>query len=186
MLKALTRFWWMFLLRGIFAVLFGLAAFTWPDLTIAVLVLLFGAYALADGIFALAGMFGREDNDRWWVSLLEGVAGIGAGLITFFWPALTAVTLLFIIAAWAIMTGLLEVIAAIRLRKEMEGEWAFILSGILSVLFGVILVARPGAGALAMIWIIGAYALAFGVLLIFLALRIRKLGRALDDATATA
>ena len=106
-------------------------------------------------------------------------AGIGAGLIALFWPGLTVVTLLFLIAAWAMMTGVFEMIAAIRLRKEIEGEWAFIVSGLLSVLFGALLLTRPGAGALAVIWIIGAYAIAFGILLVLLSFKIKKMGAAL-------
>ncbi|MFQ5473606.1 MAG: HdeD family acid-resistance protein [Dehalococcoidia bacterium] len=171
-------------MRGIVAVLFGLGAFTWPGVTLGVLIILFGAYALADGIIAIVCMFSGGDNDRWWVYLLEGVAGIGAGLIAFFWPGLTAVTLVFIIAAWAIMTGVFEIIAAIRLRQEIEGEWAFVVSGLLSLVFGALLITRPGAGALAVIWIIGAYALAFGVLLIMLSLKIKKMGKALEEGAA--
>ena len=184
MLKALTKYWWTFLVRGIVAVAFGLGAFLWPGLTLRVLVILFGAYALTDGIIAITCMFSnRSENDRWWVHLLEGVAGIGAGLIAFFWPGLTVVTLLFLIAAWAIMTGVFEVIAAIRLRNEIQGEWAFILSGALSILFGALLMTRPGAGALAVIWIIAAYAIAFGILLVILSFKIKKMGTALQEAT---
>lgn len=186
MLKALTRYWWTFLVRGIVALLFGLGAFIWPGLTLGALVILFGIYALADGIVAIICMFSEGDeHDRRWVHLLEGVAGIGAGIIAFLWPGLTAVTLLFIIAAWAMMTGVFEMIAAIRLRKEIEGEWVFVLTGLLSVLFGALLMLRPGAGALAVIWLIGAYAIAFGILLVVLSFKIKKMGRALDAVAVT-
>jgi uncharacterized membrane protein HdeD (DUF308 family) len=186
MLRPLTKYWWTFLVRGIFALLFGIAAFLWPGLTIAALVTLFGAFALVDGIFAVVNSVGgRSENERWWVHLLEGIAGIGAGLVTFFWPGVTAVALLFIIAFWAIATGVLEIALAIRLRREIEGEWALGLSGLLSVLFGALLVARPGAGALAVVWIIGAYALAFSLLLFVVAFKLRKLG-ARDNVVAAA
>lgn len=184
MLQGISKYWWTFLVRGVVAVLFGLGAFVWPGLTLGVLVILFGAYALADGILAFVCMFSRgRANDRWWTHLLEGVAGIGAGLIAFFWPGLTAMTLLFLIAAWALMTGVFEIIAAVRLRNEIEGEWAFIVSGALSVLFGALLIARPGAGAMAVIWIIGAYAIAFGLLLVMLSFKIKKIGATLTEAT---
>lgn len=186
MLKALTHYWWVFLLRGIFGILFGLGAFLWPSLTLAVLLLLFGAYALADGVMSIVSMFShRSENDRWWLHMIEGAAGIGAGLVTFFWPGLTAFALLFIIAAWSIMTGICEVIVAVRLREELQGEWALILSGLLSVAFGLLLVARPGTGALAVTWMIGAYAVAFGFLLIVLSLRLKKMGE-VPEATAQA
>jgi uncharacterized membrane protein HdeD (DUF308 family) len=188
MLRNLAKSWWTFLLRGVVATLFGLGAFLWPGLTLLVLVTLFGAYALVDGVMALASLFG-ERHESWWAPLLEGIAGIGAGLIAFFWPGITAVSLIFVIAAWAIVTGIMEVIAAIRLRKEIAGEWMLILSGVLSVVFGLLLVARPGVGALSMVWIIGAYAIAFGVVLMVLAFKLKKLGRTLGglaEGSATA
>jgi uncharacterized membrane protein HdeD (DUF308 family) len=185
MLRAMTKYWWTFLVRGIVALLFGVAAFIWPGLTIAALITLFGAFALVDGIFAVINSVGgRAENERWWVHFLEGVAGIGAGLVTFFWPGVTAVALLFIIAFWAIWTGVFEIALAIRLRKEIEGEWALGLSGLLSVLMGALLMARPGAGALAVVWVIGAYALAFSVLLFLVAFKLRKLGAGLENVVA--
>ena len=181
MLRVMTKYWWTFLVRGVFALLFGIAAFLWPGLTIAALVTLFGAFALVDGIFAVVSSIGgRSENDRWWAHLLEGILGIGAGLVTFFWPGVTAVALLFIIAFWAMATGIFEIALAIRLRKEIEGEWALGLSGLLSVVFGMLLVARPGAGALAVVWVIGAYAILFSALLFVLAFRLRKLGRGFE------
>jgi uncharacterized membrane protein HdeD (DUF308 family) len=181
MLRALTKYWWTFLVRGIFALLFGIAAFLWPGLTLASLVVLFGAFALVDGILAVANSLGGRSQDRrWWVHFLEGLAGIGAGLVTFFWPGVTAVALLFIIAFWAIATGIVEVALAIRLRKEIEGEWALGLSGLLSIVFGMLLASRPAAGALAVVWIIGAYAVAFAALLFVVAFKLRRLGSTLD------
>jgi uncharacterized membrane protein HdeD (DUF308 family) len=175
-LPVLSRNWWMLALRGLAAIVFGVLAFVWPDITLFALVLLFGAYMLVDGIFAIVAAVraaGREA--RWWLLLIEGVLGVLAGLVAAFWPGLTALALLYFIAAWAIVTGILEIVAAIRLRREIEGEWALGLSGVLSVLFGVLLAVIPApAGLLSLVWLIGAYALAFGVLLLVLAFRVRS------------
>ena len=176
MIAQLVRNWWLFLIRGIAAILFGLAAFLWPEITLAVLVLLFGAYALVDGIFAIiAGIAARREQERWWMMILVGLAGIATGVLTFFWPDITALVLLYFIAGWAIVMGIFQIAAAIRLRREIEGEWLLILAGIASVIFGVLMVIRPGAGALAVIWLIGIYALLFGILMIVLAFRLRGL-----------
>jgi uncharacterized membrane protein HdeD (DUF308 family) len=176
MLAELSRTWWVFLIRGIAAILFGIAAFLWPGLTIAVLVLLFGAYALIDGIFAIiAGISARKEVERWWMMIIVGLAGIATGVLTFLWPGITALVLLYIIAAWAIVMGIFQIAAAIRLRREIEDEWWLILGGIASVIFGVLLVIMPGAGALASVWIIGIYAIIFGILMIVLAFRLRGL-----------
>src|SRR4029077_10714499 len=139
------------------------------------LVLLFGAYSMADGIFATwTAIAGRTDHGYWWVLLLEGLVGIGVGVLTFIAPGITALALLFYIAIWAIATGVLEIVAAIRLRKEIDNEWLLLLSGIASVAFGVLLAAQPGAGALTVLWLIGAYAIVFGALLLMLAFKTRK------------
>ncbi len=174
MMGVLARNWWALALRGLFGVLFGLAAFAWPGLTLAVLVVLFGSYVLVDGVFALvAAVRAAEAHERWWPFLLEGLAGVIGGLVTFMWPGITELVLLFLIAWWAIITGIFEIGAAIRLRKEMAGEWALGLSGLASVVFGLVLLFRPGAGALAVAWLIGTYALVFGLLLLVLAVRLR-------------
>ena len=174
MVAVLARNWWLLAIRGVAAILFGIGAFLWPGLTIAVLVILFGAYALVDGIFAvIAGFSARKEQDRWWMMVVVGVAGIVTGILTFMWPDITALVLLYFIAAWAIVTGVFEIAAAIRLRAEMEGEWMLILAGIASLIFGVLLVIMPGAGALAVVWLIGSYALLFGILLLVLAFRLR-------------
>lgn len=187
MLAALTRHWWVFLVRGVLAILFGLGAFFWPGITLGALVILFGAFAFADGFFTLvAAIRGRNEIDRWWLYLLEALAGIGVGVMTFFWPGITAVVLLVFIAAWAIVTGIFEIAAAIRLRKEIEGEWALALSGALSVLFGLILMARPGAGVLAVVWIIGAYAVVFGIAMVVLSFKLRGLSKDLASVLADA
>ena len=174
-LPVLSRNWWLVALRGLAAIVFGVLAFVWPAITLWALVLLFGAYMLVDGIFAIVAAVraaGREA--RWWLLLIEGVLGVLAGLVAAFWPGLTALALLYFIAAWAIVSGILEIAGAIRLRREIEGEWALGLSGALSLLFGVLLVVIPApAGLLSLVWLIGAYALAFGVLLLVLAFRLR-------------
>ena len=178
MLPVLARNWWALAIRGLAAILFGVLAFVWPGITLWALVLLFGSYMLVDGIFAIiAAVRAARREARWWLLLIEGVLGVLAGLVAFFWPGLTALALLYFIAAWAIVTGILEIVGAIRLRQEIVGEWALGLSGALSLLFGVLLVVIPSpAGLLSLVWLIGAYALAFGVLLLVLAFRLRNRG----------
>ena len=174
---ALARNWWVVALRGVLGILFGLIALVWPGITLLALVALFGAYALVDGIFAAVAAFraGRSQF-RWWL-VLEGIAGIGTGIATVFWPQITALVLLVLVAAWAIVTGVLEIVAAIRLRKVITGEWVLALTGVLSVGLGMLLLLFPGPGALSLVWLIGAYALAFGILLLVLAFRLRSWGR---------
>jgi uncharacterized membrane protein HdeD (DUF308 family) len=171
----LSRAWWLLLLRGLVAVVFGIICFAQPGISLASLVLVFGVYCLADGILGVwTAISGGKDNEHRWLLLLWGLLGIGVGVLTFMAPGLTALALLFYIAIWAIATGVLEIVAAIRLRKEIDNEWLLLLSGIASVAFGVLLVARPGAGALTVLWLIGAYAFVFGVLLLMLAFKTRK------------
>ncbi len=171
----LARNWWAVLLRGVAGILFGIATFFAPAISLAVLVLLFGAYALVDGVLALiSALRNRATNEQWWVLLLEGFVGIIAGIVTFVWPGITAVALLYVIAAWALVTGALEITAAIRLRKVIDHEWLLVLSGIASIALGILLALFPGAGALALILWIGAYAIVFGVLLVALGFRLRS------------
>jgi uncharacterized membrane protein HdeD (DUF308 family) len=178
MITAVAQNWWLLALRGVLAILFGIIAFVWPGITLLVLVLLFGAYALLDGVFSIVAAFSdRASKQRWWVLLLEGLLGIAAGIIAFLWPGMTAFALVYLIAAWAIITGVLEIAAAIRLRQEIEGEWLLALGGVASIIFGVLMVIWPGTGALALVWLIGAYAIVFGVLMIALAFRLRSWGR---------
>jgi uncharacterized membrane protein HdeD (DUF308 family) len=174
----LTRNWWVVLLRGIAGILFGIATFVAPGVSLAVLVLLFGAYALVDGVLAVITAVRRRDvSDRWWMLLLEGIVGIAAGLVTLVWPGITALALLYVIAAWALLTGAFEIAAAIRLRKIITGEWLLVLSGTASIGLGILLMIFPGPGALVMVLWIGAYAFVFGILLIALSFRLRSLGR---------
>lgn len=173
----LAHNWWTFLLRGILAVLFGVLAFVWPGLTLTALALLFGAYALVDGAFAvLAALKAPAEYERWWVLLLEGVVGVAVGLLTFYWPDLTVLALLYFIAAWAVVTGALKVIVAVRLRKTIANEWLLILSGAISILFGLMVMVVPAAGALAVVWLIGIYAVVYGAFLLALAFRMRQWG----------
>jgi uncharacterized membrane protein HdeD (DUF308 family) len=174
LLHELTKRWWLLLLRGVAAIAFGVLAFIWPGLTLLTLVILYGAFALIDGILALAAaLSGRgEAVPRWWL-VLTGILGIGAGLITFFWPGITALVLILFIGVWAVVRGIMEIVAAIQLRKEIEGEWLLILLGVLSVLFGLGVLVFPGAGALALIWVIAIYAVVIGIVEIMLALRLR-------------
>ena len=175
MLASMARNWWALVLRGVAAVIFGILAFIWPQITITVLVLLFGAFIFVDGIFAIIAAFRqREGNAQWWLLLIEGLAGVGIGILTFFFPNATALVLVLFIAAWAILTGILEIIAAIRLRKEIEGELLLAISGILSLAFGVLAFFFPASGATAIVWLIGAYAILFGIVMISLGLRLRS------------
>jgi uncharacterized membrane protein HdeD (DUF308 family) len=183
--SALVRAWRLVTLRGVLNVLVGLLALLWPGITFVALVLLFGAYAFADGVLALVSAFGRrQPGVRRWPLVLEGVVGIGAGLVTAFLPGITAAALLALVAAWAIVGGAFEIIEAVRLRKQIEGEWLLGLAGALSVVFGILVLLFPAAGALSVAWLIGAYALAFGVLLIALGLRLRRFAR-LERAPAS-
>jgi uncharacterized membrane protein HdeD (DUF308 family) len=172
-LRELAENWWLLLLRGIAAIAFGLLAFLWPGLTLLTLVLMWGIYAIADGIIALWAAIaskGGEIAPRWWLAVV-GVAGILAGASR---PGMTALVLLMFIASWAIVIGVLQIWGAIRLRKEIEGEWLLGLSGLLSVVFGAIMFAQPGAGALAVVWLIGWFAILAGCVYIGLAFRLKK------------
>ena len=177
MLTALASRWWTLAARGIAAILFGILTFISPGLSLFALVILFGAWALADGVFNLVMAFRAGKGERWGWLVLEGVASILVGILTFFWPGITALSLLFLIAAWSVVTGIAEVVAAIRLRKVIHGEWLLALTGVLSILFGLLLFAFPGAGALAVIFWIGAYSIVFGGLLVALAFRLRAWAR---------
>ena len=171
----LTRNWWVFLLRGIVAVVFGLIAIFMPVAAFLSLVFVFGAFALVDGIFTIISAFtSNAKSENWWWLILEGLFGILIGVLTIIQPAAMGEAWLLLIAAWAIITGVLEIITEFRLRKEITGEFWLILGGLVSVAFGVFVAMAPTAGAFAVGTIIGIYALVFGVFLIMLALRLRK------------
>ena len=177
MREYLGRNWGLIVLRGTAAVLFGVLALARPGITLAALVFMWGAYAIADGVLAMVAAWRIRGHGRpLWSLFVVGALGIAAGVVTYRWPGLTALVLLMVIASWAIGVGVLQVVAAIRLRKEIAGEWALGLSGALSVAFGIMAVLHPGAGALAVLWMIGGYAVGFGVLLIALGFRLRALG----------
>ncbi len=167
--------WWVLALRGVLGILFGVLALLWPGLTLVSLIALFAAFALLSGVVAVIGAFRhRHADDNWWL-LLTGLVGIGAGVIAVFNPTLTALVLVLVIGANALITGVLDIAAAIRLRKQIEGEWLLILSGLASVAFGVMVFLFPAAGALALVWLISLYAFVTGILLLGLSFRVRRL-----------
>jgi uncharacterized membrane protein HdeD (DUF308 family) len=169
-----SRYWWLLGIRGLVALLFGLAAIVWPRLTLLVLVILFGAYALVDGVIAvIVALQERSVFRRWWVLLVEGLVGVAIGVVTFLWPAITALVLLYLIALWAIVTGIFELVAAFSGRLAVATEWTLGLAGIFSILLGVLLAVQPRAGLLTLVWLIGVYAIVFGVLLIIRAFQFR-------------
>ncbi|HTX54622.1 MAG TPA: HdeD family acid-resistance protein [Candidatus Baltobacteraceae bacterium] len=174
MVQNLVNNWWALAVRGAIAILFGVMTFLLPAVTLASLVLLFGAYTAVEGVFNLiAAVRGRGGERPWWALVLEGLVSIGAAIVTFTVPALTALVLLYLIAAWAVVTGVFEIVAAIRLRQWIQNEWWLVLSGVLSVLFEGLLMAFPGPGALAVVLWIGAYAIVFGAILVALSFRLR-------------
>jgi uncharacterized membrane protein HdeD (DUF308 family) len=167
--------WWVLVLRGVAAILFGILAFIWPGITIFTLVLLFGAYALVNGILALVIAFKGPKRVARFGSLIFGaLISIAAGIIALIWPGMTAFSLIIVIAAWAIVGGIAEIVAAIRLRKEISGEWLLVVAGIASILFGIALLLNPLIGALVLVWWIGGFTFAFGILLIVLGFRMRR------------
>jgi uncharacterized membrane protein HdeD (DUF308 family) len=174
MLHTLARNWWAIVLRGIFAILFGIGTFLWPGITLAVLVLLYGAYLFVDGILAvLWALARRREGSFSWEVFLAGLASLAAGVVTLLWPGVTAVALLYLIAVWAIVRGVFEILAAFHLRRELSNEWLLALNGALSILFGVVLSVAPVAGALAALWLIGSFAIVVGILMIALGARLK-------------
>ena len=181
----LARNWWVLLLRGIVAILFGALTLASPGISLASLVLLFGAFCLADGLMAAwTALSNRKQKENGWLLLIGGLLGIGVGLLTIFQPSVTGLALLFYIAIWAIATGVVQVLTAIRLRQEIANEWMLILAGLASVALGALLMLRPGAGALTVLWLIASYAIVFGSLLVVLALRVRSVARKIEARLA--
>jgi uncharacterized membrane protein HdeD (DUF308 family) len=185
MLEKFTHNWWMFGLRGLFAVIFSILAFTRPEQTLQALVLVFGAFALVDGTLTVfAGISFAPFFDRWWAVLLGGLAGVIVGWMAIFQPDIAGRALLYLIAAWALITGILEIVVAIQFRRLITGEWMLILGGLFSILFGVLLFVFPVAGAVSVIWVFGTYTLVFGISEIFFAFRLRGLRRELEKSGA--
>jgi len=177
MLHALARNWWLLLLRGIVAIIFGVLAFVMPGITLLTLIILYGAFVLVDGVLAVGaaiwgGSGAMSTGPRWWLAVV-GILGIIAGVLTFVWPGITALVLLVFIGVWSLLNGIFTIVGAIRLRKEIEDEWWLILTGAISVLFGLAVLVMPGAGALALVWLIGTYAILYGVLLVAFAFRLK-------------
>jgi len=173
MLRLLARNWWVLVLRGLLAVIFGVLALVWPGATIRVLVVLFGAYAIVDGLVSFFSAL--TNRRRGWLLLLEALISIAVGVLVLIWPQITALVMLYLIAGWAVLTGILEIVAAVELRREVEGEWALGLAGVLSILIGVLLALQPGSGLVFIAWLIGIYAIVFGILLTILGFRLRRL-----------
>jgi uncharacterized membrane protein HdeD (DUF308 family) len=176
MLQTLARNWWAIVLRGVFAILFGIGTFLWPGITLAVLVLLLGGYLFVDGILAILWALARRREGAFsWEVFLVGVASLGAGVVTLMWPGVTALALLWVIAVWAIVHGVFEILAAFHLRRELSNEWLLALNGALTVLFGIVLIFAPVAGALAALWMIGTFAIVAGIVMIALGFRLKGL-----------
>jgi uncharacterized membrane protein HdeD (DUF308 family) len=172
----LARWWWTFILRGVLAIAFGVLAFLSPRLGIGVLVGLFAAWALIDGATGLwEGIRSRGRDRNWWLAVLEGIVGVAAGVLALLFPVFAAEALVYIIAAWAIVTGLFEIVAAVGMREQIRGEFWLGLAGVASVLYGVVLFLFPAAGALAIVWLIGGFAIAFGAFLLVLGWRLRRI-----------
>jgi uncharacterized membrane protein HdeD (DUF308 family) len=191
MLELASRYWWVVLLRGLLAIGFGVVALIWPGITILALVILFGAYALFDGVLDVVMAIGGKGADearldggeRAWLAVM-GVIGVGAGIIAFVWPGITTVALLWVIAFWAILSGILEIVTAWRLRAELTNEWMWVLAGLLSIALGVLLIAQPATGAVALVIWIGIFAIAWGIALTILSFRIKGLVSAAAPTTA--
>jgi len=176
MISEMAHDWWMFLVRGLAAIIFGALALIWPSQAWLALVVLFGVFAVIDGIVnVIAGLNFQRYFDRWWAILVEGVVGILVGVFTFIWPNIVSNVLFYFVAAWAVMTGILEIVAAIRIQPFILGEWSMILGGILSILFGILLFVYPAAGLVGLVWAIGLYAILYGVLQIVFSSRLHGL-----------
>ena len=176
MIEALKRYWWVPVIRGISGIVFGIIAFAYPGIALATLVLLFGAWMLIDGVFRVVGATaGRASDPDWGFHLIIGILGIVVGILTFRAPRITALALIIYVAAWALMIGAAEIALAVKLRREIKGEWFLILMGLASIVFAVLLLWNPGPGALALLWLIASYAIVFGVLAIFFGFRLRSL-----------
>lgn len=185
-LQSLSRNWWVFAVQGVVAILFGILAIVQPGITLEALILLFAIWAIVDGALSLFASVGAaEAREPWWPLVFKGILGLGVGLATLKWPGVTALTLLFLIGFWAILTGVIGMVASVRLREEIQGEVWYFLGGLASVLFGVLLFVYPSSGILAVVWLLGIYAIVFGVTTIMLAFKLRSAPQRLGVAAAT-
>jgi uncharacterized membrane protein HdeD (DUF308 family) len=176
--------WWVLVLQGATALVFGVLAALWPELTLLLLVALFAAYALVAGVGALVGAIRNRGTDRnWWIVLLWGIVSVAAGVLAVIWPAITALVLVLLMGANALVSGVLQIVLAVRLRERIQGEWLLGLAGLLSILFGLFVLILPGAGALALVWLIAAHAIAIGILLVVAGLRLRRHGERAFEGT---
>lgn len=187
--QLLSKFWWLLLLRGVLAILFGVSAFAWPGLTLGTMIMLFAAFSLVDGVFEIVHAVGhRKELEHWGLMLVEGLFGVVFGVLAFQSPVLTTeiggMIIAFYMAAWAIVTGAIRIAMAVKLRKEIEGEWLLALSGAVSIAFGILIMARPAAGVLAAVFLIGTWAIFLGVTLIALAFKTRRLGGKVQEFKA--
>lgn len=185
-LAVLQENWWAIALRGLIGIVVGTITFVMTLPTMIALIWLFGAYVFLDGLFNLVSVWRQGRTRPWWAMVFEGVLGIGVGIISFLWPGITALALVYLVAAWALATGVLEIVAAIRLRKEIEGEWMLALSGVLSLALGVLFIIAPDVGAVSLVWLWGAYTATFGILLIWLGFRLRARYEAVKSHTMPA
>lgn len=186
MLGLVSRNWWVFAIRGIAAIVFGILAFIWPETTLTVLVFLFGAYVLVDGVALLVALVRGDALARrhaWAVGVI-GVLGIVVGVGTLAWPGLTALSLLYLVAFWAIVTGTFQVLAAVALRRELDGEFWMALGGVASIVFGAVLVAFPGEGLISLVWLVGIWSVVFGISSLSLGYRLHEIGAALSKPAA--
>jgi uncharacterized membrane protein HdeD (DUF308 family) len=172
-----TRMWWLVLIRGIAAVIFGILALVWPGLTLYVLVIFFGAYAIVSGIASLMAGFRHDARSRGWL-IASGVLGVLAGIVAFVWPGITSLALLWVVAFWAIFSGVSEIVAGVQMRKVIDNEWMLIVGGVLSVIFGVLLIVWPGAGLITLAWLIGVFAILYGIAMAALSFRVKNLSSA--------
>lgn len=174
LLDHVARHWWLLTLRGVLAVVFGVLAVIWPGITLLVLAIVFGAYALVDGIFALVGAFRAPRGSRWPL-VFEAAVGIIVGLIALIWPRITVLAIVILVGAWAVVTGVSEIVTAIRLRREIRNEWMYVLFGLVSVIFGLVVLFAPVTGVFAVAWLIGFSAMVYGFSMIAASLRLRRL-----------
>ena len=178
MFSILSRYWWVLVARGLLAILFGVLALVLPGATGGALVYAFGVFAAVDGVFAFfAGFSSIGETSSWWVLVLHGLLGIGIGVLTLFHPGITAMALVVYVALWAILVGVLQLVAAVQLRRVISGEFWLALGGLLGILFGILILLRPVVGALAVIWIVGVFALAYGTMLLAAGIRVRQMRR---------